>query len=155
MNGQPVQGSRQVSVARVRAADPATIFAVLVDPAQHAVIDGSGTVQRAKGDDETLRMGSRFSMGMRIGMPYVIKNEVVEFEQDRLIAWQHLGRHRWRYRLEPTEGGTRVIETFDWSTARFPLGIELLGYPSKHPAGMERTLERLDRLVTTGSAEAP
>ena len=155
MNGQPVQGSRQVSVSRVIAADPATIFAVLVDPAQHAVIDGSGTVQRAKGDDETLRMGSRFSMGMRIGMPYVIKNEVVEFEQDRLIAWQHLGRHRWRYRLEPTEGGTRVIETFDWSTARFPLGIELLGYPSKHPAGMERTLERLDRLVTTGSAEAP
>ncbi|MCU0309365.1 MAG: SRPBCC family protein [Acidimicrobiales bacterium] len=153
MADHPVQGPRQVSVSRVIAAEPAAIFAVLVDPSQHAVIDGSGTVQRARGEDETLTMGSKFSMGMRMGMPYVIKNEVVEFEPDRLIAWQHLGRHRWRYRLEPTDGGTRVTETFDWSTARFPLGIELMGYPSKHPAGMERTLERLDRLVTTGSAE--
>ena len=92
-------------------------------------------------------------MGMRMGVPYVIKNEVVEFEPDRLIAWRHVGRHRWRYRLEPVEGGTRVTETFDWSTARFPKGIEIMGYPSKHPAGMERTLERLDRLVTTGSPE--
>jgi uncharacterized protein YndB with AHSA1/START domain len=150
MSDEPIQGHRTVSVSRVIAAEPSAIFAVLVDPSQHALIDGSGTVREARDDQETLAMGSRFSMGMRMGVPYVIKNEVVEFEPDRLIAWQHIGRHRWRYRLEPVEGGTRVIETFDWSTARFPKGIEIMGYPSKHPAGMERTLERLDRLVTTG-----
>ena len=150
MADEPIQGHRTVSVSRVIAAEPSAIFAVLTDPSQHALIDGSGTVRQARDDQETLVMGSRFSMGMRMGVPYVIKNEVVEFEPDRLIAWQHIGHHRWRYRLEPVEGGTRVTETFDWSKARFPKGIEIMGYPSKHPAGMERTLERLDRLVTTG-----
>ena len=153
MAGEPIHDHRTVSVSRVIAAEPPAIFAVLVDPAQHSLIDGSGTVRQARDDHETLEMGSKFSMGMRMGVPYVIKNEVVEFEPDRLIAWRHIGHHRWRYRLEPVDGGTRVTETFDWSTARFPKGIEIMGYPSKHPAGMERTLERLDRLVTTGSPE--
>lgn len=143
----PIQGERKVSVSRVIATDPATIFAVLTDPSQHRLIDGSDTVREAKGDTERLTLGSKFSMGMRMGVPYRIKNEVVEFEQDHLIAWQHIGHHRWRYQLEPVEGGTRVTETFDWSTSRLPRAIELAGYPSKHPAGMEKTLERLDALV--------
>ena len=33
--------------------------------------------------------------------------EVVEFEEDRRIAWRHYGHHIWRYTLEPTDGGTR------------------------------------------------
>jgi uncharacterized protein YndB with AHSA1/START domain len=148
----PIQGERMVSVSRVIAADPHTIFTVLADPSQHCLIDGSGTVREARGDTEPLVLGSTFSMGMRIGLPYRIQNEVVEFEPDRLLAWQHWGHHRWRYLLEPVEGGTRVTETFDWSTARFPKGIELMGYPSKHPAGMEKTLERLDALVTGPAA---
>ena len=45
------------------------------------------------------------------------------------IAWQHFGRHRWRYTLEPVDGGTRVTETFDWSTALAPWFIEKIGYP--------------------------
>ena len=47
-------------------------------------------------------------MDMKMGAPYKIKNKVVEFEQDRLIAWRHIGLHRWRYELTPTAaGGTR------------------------------------------------
>ena len=145
--------TRQVSVSRVIAASPEAIFAVLTDPAKHPVIDGSGTVRKAKdGDPDRLEMGSRFGMDMRIGLPYSIKNTVVEYEPDRLIAWQHFGHHRWRYRLEPVEGGTEVTETFDWSTARFPPAIELMGYPKKHPPAMAKTLERLDTYVTTGEA---
>jgi hypothetical protein len=87
-------------------------------------------------------------MKMRMGLPYRTGNEVVEYEPDRLIAWRHVGRHRWRYELEPVDGGTRVTETFDWSTAISPKAIELMGYPDKHPASMERTLERLDQHVT-------
>lgn len=151
---RPRAGHRRVSVSRVIAAEPSAVFAVLTDPAAHAVIDGSGTVRRPRGDPARLQLGSRFSMGMRMGLPYFVKNEVVEYAEDRLIAWQHFGRHRWRYQLEPVEGGTRVTETFDWSTARSPRFIERMGYPASHPEAMARTLERLDRYVTTGSAGA-
>ncbi|HOT80379.1 MAG TPA: hypothetical protein PKY13_10350 [Microthrixaceae bacterium] len=86
-------------------------------------------------------------------MPYTIGSTVVEFEQDRRIAWAHIGGHRWRYELtelEPVDGDprTEVVETFDWSTARVPKAIELVGYPTKHVPNMERTLEKLDAFVT-------
>jgi uncharacterized protein YndB with AHSA1/START domain len=142
---------RQVSVSRTIAAPAASIFEILSDASQHARIDGSGTVKAARdADPEPLHLGSRFGMDMKMGVPYRITNEVVEFEQDRLICWQHVGHHRWRYELEPVEGGTRVTETFDWSTSRAPWFIELMGYPRKHPPAMEATLERLDEVVTAG-----
>lgn len=145
---------QQVSVSRVIDATPEAIFAVLTDPSKHAVIDGSGSVKKARGNPQRLELGSTFSMGMRIGLPYVIKNTVVEYEENRLIAWQHFGKHRWRFELRPVEGGTEVTETFDWSTARSPGFIEKRGYPEKHPKDMARTLERLDTYVTTGEVPA-
>ena len=135
-------------MSRTIAATPAAIFAVLSDPSLHAVIDGSGTVQGAHSNERQLRLGSKFSMGMRMGVPYRISNEVVEFEQDRLIAWRHLGGHRWRYELRPVDGGTEVTETFDWSTSRAPKAIELAGYPRRHVPNMERTLERLEAFLS-------
>lgn len=142
--------SRQVSVTRTIPAPAATIFGVLADASQHPRIDGSGTVKGTRdADPEPLQLGSRFGMDMKIGLPYRITNEVVEFEQDRLIAWRHFGGHRWRYELEPVEGGTEVTETFDWSTSRAPWFIEVMGYPKKHPPAMEATLERLEQVVTT------
>lgn len=142
---------RVISVSRQITAAPEAIFAVLSDASQHPLIDGSGTVRSTRdADAEPLRLGTRFGMNMKMGLPYRITNTVVEYEQDRLIAWRHWGGHRWRYQLEPTGGGTLVTESFDWSTSFFPKGIELVGYPRKHPPGMERTLERLDELVTEG-----
>ena len=143
--------SRQVSVSRVIQAPPEKIFDVLADPAKHPVIDGSGSVQKPlPGNPDRLSLGAKFGMSMKIGLPYRIRNTVVEFEEGRKIAWRHFGRHRWRYELEPVDGGTRVTETFDYSTALSPRAIELLGYPRKHPKGMEETLERLARHVTSG-----
>ena len=92
-------------------------------------------------------MGTKFGMDMKMGpLPYRITNTVVEYEENRLIAWQHLGKHRWRYELEPVEGGTLVTETFDYSTAVSSKGIELMGYPKKHCANIDATLERLAAL---------
>jgi uncharacterized protein YndB with AHSA1/START domain len=142
---------RQTSVSRVIAATPEQIFDVLCDPSLHAVIDGSGSVQSAVTSGQRLELGSKFGMKMRIGLPYRIRNTVEEFEPNRRIAWRHLGRHRWRYTLEPVEGGTEVTETFDWSTSLVPKYIELAGYPAKHEPNMERTLERLDAYVTNRS----
>lgn len=143
------RGDRQVSVSRTIAAPASAIFAILRSPAGHARIDGSGTVVEARaGQPELLELGSRFSMSMKLGVPYKIRNVVVEYEPDRRIAWRHVGRHRWRYELEPVPGGTRVTETFDWSTAVVPKAIELMGYPDKHIPDMEMTLERLAEVVT-------
>ena len=136
--------ARQVSGSRVVNATPEQIFDLLADPTRHGEIDGSGMVQQARGDSARLEMGSKFGMDMKMGpLPYRISNTVVEFEENRLIAWQHFGKHRWRYELEPVEGGTQVTETFDYSTAVSPKGIELAGYPKKHCANIDSTLERL------------
>lgn len=78
-------------------------------------------------------------------MPYTITNRVVEFEEDRLIAWRHFGAHRWRYRLEAAEGGTRVTETFDFSRYPGPAAMVLraLGFPGRNRRGIAGTLARL------------
>ncbi|NND73530.1 MAG: dimethyladenosine transferase [Ilumatobacter sp.] len=141
---------RVVSVSRVIKASPEAIFDVLTDPAKHAEFDGSGTVQQIRGDSERLQLGSKFGMDMKMGpMPYRISSTVKEFEENRLIAWAHFGKHRWRYELEPVDGGaaTEVTESFDWSTSPAKFAIELAGYPKRHPANMEATLERLAELV--------
>jgi hypothetical protein len=80
-------------------------------------------------------------------VPYRMHSTVMEYDENRLIAWAHLGKHRWRYELEPVEGGTSVTETFDWSTAISPKAIELAGYPKKHTANMEATLARLEKVL--------
>jgi uncharacterized protein YndB with AHSA1/START domain len=143
--------ARQVSTSRTIAATPEAIFDVLADPAKHAIIDGSDTVKSAKGNAERLHLGAKFSMGMRMGISYSVKNTVVEFEEGRRIAWRHFGRHIWRYTLEPVEAGTLVTETFDWAGAISPWVIERKHYPASHPALMAKTLERLDAFVTAGN----
>lgn len=148
---------RGVVVERVIDASADRVFAVLTDPAMHPVIDGSGTVRRTLDREPArLREGSRFGMSMRVGIPYVTRNVVVEYEEDRLIAWRHWGRHRWRWELEPTDGATRVTHTFDWSTAPLPvrLYIEGFGFPERNRRAMARTIERLEREVTGGGADA-
>ncbi len=144
-------GDRIVSVERHIEADPAAIFDLLADPAAHSRFDGSDTVVAPRGQrPERLQLGARFGMSMRVGVPYRISNEVVEFEEGRRIAWRHFGHHVWRYELEPTDGGTLVTESFDWSKARFPPLYEWVGYPERHRENMTRTLERLAGLVVAG-----
>lgn len=144
----------QVSTSRVIAADRQAIFDVLADPAMHPVIDGSGTVQGVQdGGPARLSGGARFGMDMKISAPYRILNTVVEFTEGEGIAWRHWHGHVWRYELRDTADGTEVSEAFDWSRARSKLGLRLMGYPKRNLAGMRATLERLDRLMTTGDAE--
>lgn len=147
-NEKTTTTATSVSVSRVIDAAATDIFAILADPSLHPVIDGSGTVVSVKGDTgQRLTMGTKFGMRMKIGLPYAMTNTVVEFEQDRLIAWQHVGGHRWRYELSEGEDGTTVTETFDWATSRAPLYITLMKWPQRHIGNMTRTLNRLEALV--------
>lgn len=121
---------------------------MLANPARHQEFDGSDMVQQLRGERSRLTMGSTFGMDMKMGfVPYKITNTVVEFTEDRLIAWSHFGGHRWRYELEPVDGGTQVTESFDWSYSKAPKLIELVGYPKKHATNIEQSLERLATLT--------
>ncbi len=133
-----------VRVSHLVPAEPGAIFELLADPSQHALIDGSGTVRSAATSaPERLTLGSKFGMSMKLGVPYKITNEVVEFDEPRLIAWRHLGGHVWRYTLEPAEGGTRVTEEFDARTARSQRVLRLMGAFDRNRRSIEATLERL------------
>lgn len=139
--------SRVISDSRVLPFSAEQIFAVLSSPEGHVAMDGSGTILGVDRGPETLALGDRFRMKMRLGTPYRISSTVKEFEQDRLIAWSHFGGHRWRFQLEPVDGGTKVTESFDWSTSIVPRFIEWVGYPTRHRANIAATLERLETVV--------
>jgi uncharacterized protein YndB with AHSA1/START domain len=132
-------------------APPSVVFDILADPRQHALIDGSGSLQDLVTGPERLSRGAEFGVAMKLfGLPYQIANRVVEFEEDRRIAWRHFGGHRWRYELSPTVGGgTRVTETFDFS--RYGLLqaalIRVFGFPERNRKGIEQTLVRLKQVA--------
>ena len=142
--------TNQVSATAVIAAPPEQIFALLTDPAKHPLIDGTGSVLGVQdGGPTRLTLGSEFGMNMKIGAPYKILNRVVEYDQDRLIAWRHFYGHRWRWQLRPLDSGrTEVTETFDWSTARSPLLLTLSPFPRRNQRGIEKSLVRLADIAT-------
>lgn len=129
-------------------APPETVFELLAHPARHHDFDGSGTVRDSRdGDDVRLSLGARFGMDMKLVVPYRMTNEVVEFDEGRAIAWRHLGGHIWRYRLEPTDAGTRITEEFDWRPSRAGAFLALMKYDERNARSIEATLERLAELV--------
>lgn len=129
-------------------APAAQIFDLLADPRRHHEIDGSGTVREARvSAPERLSDGAKFGMKMKYGVPYRITNTVVDFVENEVIAWRHLGKHVWRYRLEALDDGrTKVTEEFDWRTAIFPPGLQLIKAPTENAVAIEKTLGRLAAL---------
>lgn len=138
-----------VRAASIRIQAPAwLIFDLVANPHMHAAFDGSGTVRGAVTGPSRLFLGARFRMAMRIRLPYRISNTVVEFEENRRIAWRHFGGHRWRYELFPDgEDGTTVVETFDGSTSRQPQALRLLNAYDNNEKACAMTLVRLKALA--------
>ena len=135
-----------VSVERFIPAAPGLIFELLADPRQHGVFDGSGSVKSARvSAPARLSLGAEFAMDMKIGVPYKMTNTVVEFEENRRIAWRHVGGHIWRYILEPVDGGTRVTEQFDYKTNRSPLFLKIMRAIPNNEKAMTKTLENIER----------
>jgi uncharacterized protein YndB with AHSA1/START domain len=147
------------SVERVVAAPPEDIFALVADPRRHQDINGNGTVRDAVEAPERLVVGATFRLNMDFKGPYTMVSTVIEYEDNRRIAWQSrppadeakwrqlFGGRIWRYELEPVEGGTLVRESWDLSEERLRWVVR--GYASRTRRNMERTLERIDALVTT------
>ena len=147
-------GNPQIKAARiVIAATPATIFNILANPHRHIEIDGSQTIRSNISGPERLVLGSKFGMAMRLGINYRIMNKVVEFKEDELIAWRHLGRWRWRYELKDLgNGSTEVTETFDGSYAPGPAQL-WLNFRDAYPWTQKAVAKSLVRLKEVAENE--
>ncbi len=112
-------GNPQIKSARIFSDAPASeMFEILANPRRHLEIDGTKTILKNISGPQRLKLGSKFGMNMHVGIKYRITNTVVEFEENKLIAWRHFGRWRWRYQLRaltPTQ--TEVTESLDGTTS--------------------------------------
>lgn len=112
--------SRITSAARDIAAEAATIFELIADPAQQPRWDGNDNLSTAEAGQRVRAVGEVFTMTTTTGNRR--ENHVVEFDEGRRIAWrpaepgQEPPGHLWRWELEPIEPGrTRVTHTYDWT----------------------------------------
>jgi hypothetical protein len=104
-------------------------------------------VVKVKQAPERLFKGATFSMDMKIGVPYFVKNTVSDFEENKVIAWHHFAQFVWRYDLEEVSGGTKVTESFNYDRP-WAFAITWLGWPEKNRRAMVATLERISQIVT-------
>ncbi|MEV8338153.1 SRPBCC family protein [Leucobacter sp. NPDC077196] len=111
---------RVVSVEREIAADAATLFELIADPARQPEWDGNDNLSEAAPGQRVSAVGDVFVMQNVGGKSR--ENHVVEFVEGRRIAWKPspVGAaqpgHLWRWELEPgRSGATLVRHTYDWS----------------------------------------
>ncbi|MCW2543352.1 MAG: hypothetical protein JWM40_904 [Frankiales bacterium] len=150
-----------VSVTRRIASSAEAIFEVLATPSRHRDYDGSRMLRGTESGPITA-VGDAFVMNMYflpLGGDYSMINHVVEFEAGRLIAWEpengpgHLEvgapnarwGHRWRFELEP-DGPEATVVTETWDGTGIPAEDAEDG--RQWIPSMEKTLERLDQLLT-------
>jgi hypothetical protein len=115
-------------------------------PKNHPLMDGSGMVKNTFSGPERLYLGAKFGMRMRLGIPYVIKNQVIEYQDNKSIAWQHLLHNVWRYELQEIDPNTTlVIESWDGRNARSKWWVSDAG--KWVPTAMAKTLVKLKELI--------
>ena len=95
-------------------------------------------------------------MSMHMGISYTMANTVIEFEENRRIAWQtrvagflgsFVGGRIWRYELEPVDGGTRVTESWDISEDHQRMFLKRGPTEGHTKSSMDKTLARIEELV--------
>ena len=147
-------GNDKIKSARIVIdASPEVIFSILANPHRHRDIDGSQTVRANISGPDRLVLGSKFGMKMRLGINYRIRNTVVEYQENTLIAWRHFGQWRWRYQLKDLgNGNTEVTESFDGSFAP-ALAQVWLNYRKAYPWTQMAVAKSLVRLKEVAESE--
>jgi uncharacterized protein YndB with AHSA1/START domain len=155
-----------VSESRDIDAPAARIFSVVSDPAMHPEVDGTGMLRSAVDNKPVTQVGDVFYINMvhwHLG-GYVMANHVVEFEHDRLIAWEpvvysyenpeyeqsvgHPGLRNWGWQLEPL-GDQRTHVTAFFEGSRLPEELRKFIEDGEfwRPA-MATSLDNLENIVT-------
>ena len=146
-------GVPELKSARIVIDAPAAkIFDIIARPTLHPKIDGSNSVKGVNWGPERLSLGAKFGMRMKLGISYKVTNVVVEFKENELIGWRHLGRWVWRYELKAlSTKQTEVTESFDGRPSPFQWWLKLRNaYPFTEKAAA-KTLVRLKKYAETGS----
>jgi hypothetical protein len=155
-----------ITESRVIDAPASRIFAILIDPAMHPRVDGTGMLRSAVENEPISKVGDVFFMSMTHWSRgnYIMKSLVTEFEQDRRVAWEPIAQasergdfdsdggtsepRRWGWQLEPlSDGRTRVTEFFEGSRLSEGLRAFIRDGEFWRPA-MATSLKNLETLAT-------
>ena len=124
------------------------LFDFVSQPSNHSRIDGSGMVKRKLIGPEKLFLGAKFGMKMKQGIPYYIKNQVIDFQDGKTIAWQHILHNVWRYEFKAIDQNTtEVTESWDATNARGMWWIKKRKPWNWVPKAMGKSLVKLKSLV--------
>jgi uncharacterized protein YndB with AHSA1/START domain len=138
------------AAARIVINAPASkIFEVLANPRAHSSFDGSGTIEKSISGPSRLHLGAKFSMAMKIKVPYRITNTVVAFEENKKITWCHLMKWTWSYELKDLGNSTtQVTEIFDGHSlpAFSAWWLKKTGAVARNPKFMAKSLVQLKAL---------
>ena len=138
------------------------VFDILADPSSHQAIDGTGWVRESLDGLPITAQGQHFRVAMyhpnHPDKDYEMSNTVRVFEPSRAISWEpgqagpdgelSYGGWIWRYDLTPTERGTDVTLTYDWSAVPDETR-EHIGFPPFPVSHLENSLANLVRLATS------
>ena len=136
------------------AADAATIFELIADPALQPTWDGNDNLASAMPGQRVHAVGDVFVMVNKGDK--VRENHIVEFEEGRLIAWkpslqggEPFGQ-LWRWELTPlSSGSTLVRHSYDWSHLHDEARLERARATTSEK--LMGSVERLGVAAETGS----
>lgn len=146
---------RIVTAERVVHSPAAEIFELIANPARQPEWDGNDNLDVATTATRVRAVGEVF--GMRTNKSKLKENEVVAFEEGRVIAWRtaDAGRpapgHIWRWDLEPIDAATTLVRhTYDWTgvtdESRWPR------FRQTTPANLLASIDRLAALAEGAAA---
>lgn len=154
--------TQRVSATRRIGAPAHRIFEVVAHPQGHVDVDGSGMLETAPDARPLTAVGDEFVMHMDrepLGdLPmgkYTVLNRVTRIEPDRLVEWsvgstdhpKPLG-HVYGWELTPVDDGTTDVTNYcDWSGLN-PKLRDRVTFPIVPVEMLERSVERLEQLVT-------
>jgi uncharacterized protein YndB with AHSA1/START domain len=144
----------RVSVSRQIPVQPGVLFGILTEPANHPLIDGSGMIREAVSDTAIAQVGDVFIMKMsneQFG-DYEMTSHVVEYEPDRLIAWEPVMSDAAREEVKANVGFR--TETYDCSRAPAWMRAATSGGELWSPA-MTESLGKLEQMATEQATRPP
>jgi hypothetical protein len=117
------------SVSRTVPVPAERLFAVLVVPARHQEIDGSGMIRGAATTAPISAVGDIFTIDM---------------DQEAF------GQYRWSWEFSPEGGSTRVTHTCDWSGVTDERILAVLNFPRVSADQMAVSIDQLVAAATNG-----